>query len=154
MRKVQISGGNITLFEFKEAAEKFCGEDFLENGKLTGEIKIVGEIVKDDKNLKIRGKIFCQRKFICDRCLSESEENQIHDFDEELESAAVVDNLVDITEIVRDTLIISQPIKNLCKIDCKGLCPVCGKNLNESSCECDRFIVDPRLAILQDFKPN
>ena len=154
MLKVQIGGGDVAPFEFNESAEKFCGENFLENGKLIGEIKIVGEIVNDDENLKIRGKIFCQRKFTCDRCLSETEENQIHDFDEELEKSEVVDNLVDITELVRDTLIISQPIKNLCKIDCRGLCPICGKNLNEGSCECDRFIPDPRLAILQNFKPN
>ena len=154
MRKVQIGAGGVAPFEFSESAERFCGENFLENGKLIGEIKIVGEIVNDDENLKIRGKIFCQRKFTCDRCLSETEENQIHDFDEELGKSEVVDNLVDITELVRDTLIISQPIKNLCKIDCKGLCPICGKNLNKGDCECDRFIPDPRLAILQNFKPN
>lgn len=154
MLKIQIGGGSVAPFEFKESAEKFCGENFLENGKLIGEIKIVGEIVKDDEILKVRGKIFCQRNFICDRCLGETEENQIHDFDEELEQSEVIDGAVDISELVRDTLIISQPIKNLCKINCKGLCPVCGKNLNEGDCECERFIPDPRLAILQNFKPN
>ena len=154
MRKIQISEGSVTPFEFIESAEKFCGDDFLENGKFIGEIKIVGEVVDDDEKLKICGKIFCRRKFICDKCLSESEESQIHDFEEELDGEEIVDGFVDVSEIVRDTLIISQPIKSLCKVDCKGLCPSCGKNLNEGDCGCDRFIADPRLAILKDFKPN
>ncbi|MBR6012296.1 MAG: DUF177 domain-containing protein [Selenomonadaceae bacterium] len=154
MLKVQIGGVLCVPFEFEVSAADFCGDDFLENGKLVGEIKIVGEVAKDDENLKIRGKIFCQRKFICDRCLNAAEEDQIHDFEEELDSGEIVDNFFDITDIVHDTLMISQPIKNLCKTDCRGLCPVCGKNLNEGSCECEKFIPDPRLADLQNFKPN
>ncbi len=150
MLKIQIGAGVIVPFEFKLSAEGFCEEDFLDNGKFSGEIKIVGEVMNGEKNLKIRGKIFCQKEFTCDRCLGEAKENQVHEFDEELDRAEVVDNCVDITEIVRDILIASQPIQNLCKIDCKGLCPNCGKNLNEGNCGCDRFIPDPRLAILQN----
>ncbi len=150
MLKIQIGAGAVVPFEFELSAERFCEEDFLDNGKFSGEIKIVGEVVNGEKNLKIRGQIFCQKEFTCDRCLSEAKENQVHEFDEELDRAEVVDNCVDITEIVRDILIASQPIQNLCKIDCKGLCPNCGKNLNEGNCGCDRFIPDPRLAILQN----
>lgn len=152
MLKVQIGGGEVALFEFKKTAEEFCGEDFLDNGELVGDIRIVGEIVKDENKFKVRGKIYCRKKFVCDRCLSAAEEDQIHDFDEEIDGTGIVDNMFDITEIVRDTLIISQPIKNLCKADCRGLCPICGFNLNNGDCKCDRFIADPRLAILQDLK--
>lgn len=149
MLKIQIDRGGIAPFEFKVSAIDFCGEDFLDNGKFTGEIKIVGEVVNEEETFKVRGKIFCRKKFICDRCLSEAEENQVHEFSEELDSKEIIEDIVDITELVRDILITSQPIKNLCKIDCKGLCPVCGMNLNEGDCKCDRFIPDPRLAILQ-----
>ena len=152
MLKVQIGSNESVTFEFVINAEEFCGENFLDSGELIGEIKIVGEIVKSENFFIVRGKIFCKKKFICDRCLSVAENNQIHDFEEEISSAEVVENILDITEIVRDTLIISQPIKNLCKADCKGLCPICGFNLNEGDCKCDRFIADPRLAILQEMK--
>ena len=37
----------------------------------------------------------------------------------------------------------------LCKPDCKGLCPQCGKNLNEGKCGCSARQVDPRLEILK-----
>lgn len=154
MRKIQVNEGRIAPFEFAESAEKFCEDGFPENGKLIGEIKIVGEVVSKDEKLKVCGKIFCRRKFICDRCLSESEEDQVHDFEEELEKEEMIDGFVDVSEIVRDTLIISQPMRSLCSVDCKGLCPSCGKNLNEGDCDCDGFVADPRLAVLQDFKPN
>lgn len=150
MLKIQIGNGAVVPFEFSVTAEKFCGEDFFDNGKFTGEIKIVGEVLDDEENLKVRGKIFCRKEFTCDRCLSDAAENQVHEFDEELDDAEVIDGFVDITELVRDVMIASQPIQNLCKIDCKGLCPNCGKNLNEGDCGCDRFIPDPRLAILQE----
>lgn len=152
MLKVQIGSNEFVTFEFEKIAEEFCGKNFLDSGELTGEIKIVGEVLKKEDFFVVRGKIFCKKKFICDRCLSAAEENQVHDFEEEIESAEVIENVLDITEIVRDTLIISQPIQNLCKTDCKGLCPICGLNLNEGDCKCDRFIADPRLAILQEMK--
>ena len=41
------------------------------------------------------------------------------------------------------------PQKNLCKEDCKGLCPTCGVNLNTGSCACSGKTVDPRLEILK-----
>lgn len=152
MLGVQIGSNEAVEFEFVKNAEEFCGENFLDSGELTGEIKIVGEVVKDIEFFKVCGKIFCKKKFICDRCLNAAEENQIHDFEEEIESAEITENILDITDIVRETLIISQPIRNLCKADCKGLCPICGFNLNEGDCKCDRFTADPRLAILQEMK--
>ena len=42
------------------------------------------------------------------------------------------------------------PAKILCKEDCKGLCLVCGQNLNERDCGCDTFVPDPRMAVIQD----
>ena len=45
------------------------------------------------------------------------------------------------------------PIKPLCSKDCKGLCPKCGTDLNESKCDCAaRPRIDPRLAGLKEFR--
>ena len=45
---------------------------------------------------------------------------------------------VDISDDVRDELLIELPMNPLCKEDCKGLCPVCGADLNKKKCRCKR----------------
>lgn len=152
MLKVQIFKGEVAPFSISLSAEKFCEDDFLDNGKFIGELEISGETVNDSGNVLIRGKIKCCKEFFCDRCLTQSKENQVHEFEEEIDSADIADDSIDITELIRDILIASQPMKNLCKVDCKGLCPVCGQNLNDGECNCERLSVDPRLAPLMNFK--
>lgn len=49
-------------------------------------------------------------------------------------------------------LVLALPIKALCRPDCKGLCPQCGKNLNLEVCSCDTESLDPRLAVLRNLK--
>ena len=152
MLKVQIHRAENSPFEFNKSAEFFFGKDLTDAENFIGEIKIVGEVVNDGKTFIARGTAACQRNFLCDRCLTPSSEKVICEFDEEIDPKDISENLADITEIVRDTFLASLPIQNLCRADCKGLCPVCGKNLNNGECECDKFIVDPRLATLKDFK--
>lgn len=60
------------------------------------------------------------------------------------------DGLIDLTAIVREAFFLWLPMKPLCRPDCKGLCPVCGKNLNEGTCNCSTEVVDPRLEKLRD----
>ena len=48
------------------------------------------------------------------------------------------------------SLTFNMPTKILCKPDCKGICKVCGKNLNEGDCGCDQFVPDPRMAAIKD----
>lgn len=57
---------------------------------------------------------------------------------------------IDIVEEIRMLIYFEFPTKPLCSEDCKGLCPVCGCNLNEQSCSCDIRTVDPRLAVLKN----
>ncbi len=47
---------------------------------------------------------------------------------------------VDLLEDIRQEIMLSYPVKTLCKPDCKGLCPVCGKDLNQGQCGCDRSL--------------
>jgi uncharacterized protein len=58
---------------------------------------------------------------------------------------------VDVTEEVRQTVLLAIPGKPLCREDCLGLCPYCGKNLNMGSCHCQREIADPRWSGLAKF---
>jgi uncharacterized protein len=52
--------------------------------------------------------------------------------------------VIDITEDVRQTVLLSVPLKHVCREDCRGLCPHCGKNLNEGACGCVEKISDSR----------
>ncbi len=55
-----------------------------------------------------------------------------------------VELTADISEIVRQMIILAVGMKPLCSEDCKGLCPRCGVNLNEETCSCQRTRIDPR----------
>ena len=50
----------------------------------------------------------------------------------------------DISDRVREAIILELPYKPLCKTDCKGLCPMCGQNLNEGQCDCTPDETDER----------
>ncbi len=56
--------------------------------------------------------------------------------------------------IVREQVLLALPVAVLCGSDCKGLCMVCGQDLNEKECGCERKVVDVRLAKLKDIKLN
>jgi uncharacterized protein len=53
-------------------------------------------------------------------------------------------DIIDISKELRDYALLSVPMKKLCSDDCKGLCPVCGQDLNIKECECPKGKVDPR----------
>ncbi len=55
---------------------------------------------------------------------------------------------IDLSELVRQLAMLNTPWRWLCRPDCRGLCPVCGQNLNEGDCDCQRQQVDSRLAPL------
>ena len=57
---------------------------------------------------------------------------------------------LDTDALVGNEILINWPMKVLCRDDCKGICSVCGKNLNEGECGCDTFVPDPRMAVLKD----
>jgi uncharacterized protein len=53
-------------------------------------------------------------------------------------------HILDLGEAIRQNALLAIPMKVLCRKDCSGLCPECGKNLNEGSCNCDNEKIDPR----------
>jgi uncharacterized protein len=59
---------------------------------------------------------------------------------------------IDLDPIVREQVLLALPMHAVCKEDCKGMCGVCGQNLNEKACGCQTKVVDPRLAALKDIK--
>jgi uncharacterized protein len=65
-------------------------------------------------------------------------------------SAFLIDehHVLDLTEAIRQYRLLAAPMQPLCRPDCAGLCPVCGQNLNESSCACPRDEYDPQWSVL------
>lgn len=61
----------------------------------------------------------------------------------------IEDKKLDLLAPVEEEIMLEMPSKTLCKEDCLGLCPKCGKNLNEGDCDCAKKEVDPRLAVLK-----
>lgn len=56
---------------------------------------------------------------------------------------------IDLKPAVREQILLQIPAPPLCAEDCKGLCPMCGKDLNEGECGCDRAVMDPRWTALK-----
>jgi len=57
-----------------------------------------------------------------------------------------------IDEIVHEQVLIAQPMKPLCRPDCRGLCSICGKDCNSTDCSCEADRVDARLEVLKHLK--
>ena len=59
---------------------------------------------------------------------------------------------IELEEILREQILLLLPMQRVCSADCKGICPVCGANRNESTCECKANTVDDRWGALRDLK--
>lgn len=73
------------------------------------------------------------------------------DAGEDDEYLVAPDGLVELDELVANDLIPELPARVLCREDCKGLCPVCGGDRNQTQCGCEEHQPDPRLAALDKF---
>jgi uncharacterized protein len=71
---------------------------------------------------------------------------------ERAEEDVYTGKVIDLDPLVREQLVLSLPAYPVCRDDCKGLCPVCGGDLNERECGCDRHVPDPRWAKLKNLK--
>jgi len=55
-------------------------------------------------------------------------------------------------DVLREQVLLALPLKAICREDCKGLCPHCGKNLNQEQCDCAEPMDDPRWSALKDIR--
>ncbi|MTI61086.1 MAG: DUF177 domain-containing protein [Firmicutes bacterium] len=86
----------------------------------------------------------------CSRCLERFEYKIDIKINEELMKDEI-NNIseFDISSILIEHILLIIPIKPICSQDCKGLCVQCGQNLNEGECDCEKDIIDPRMAKLK-----
>lgn len=71
---------------------------------------------------------------------------------DDLTAAFYEDEAIDLCQLMREQFYLALPMKPLCSEACRGLCPVCGTNLNRGTCTCQTTWKDPRLAGLRAIK--
>ncbi|QZY57104.1 YceD family protein [Crassaminicella profunda] len=134
---------------------------FGDNISLITPVIFKGKIYNVNGELYIDGFVESTGEFQCYRCLNKFHQKIIGEVHEKLmeenASEAEMDDYfvlkndeIELSEMMENTLILALPMKIVCHEDCKGLCPVCGKNLNEELCDCQKDEIDPRLAKLKD----
>ena len=110
--------------------------------------KVEGKLENQAGVLFLQYHISCVPIAECDRCLSPVQTSIEEDFSHvvvtqiaseqnDSEYLLASDAMLDLAEAVMTDLRLSLPSKTLCSPDCKGLCPMCGCNRNESECSCD-----------------
>jgi len=107
----------------------------------------------------LKASIVTSGRFECDRCISEFEiplsstyqmyymsEGSDYEHRDPVEVQVIPHGVtvIDIADDVRQTILLSVPLKFLCREDCKGLCPQCGKDRNKEVCTCSTAVVDSR----------
>jgi len=68
---------------------------------------------------------------------------------QEMDIDTLRDDRLDLSGLLRENVLLSLPFQPLCRADCRGLCPRCGVDMNETSCQCHVREPDPRLLPLQ-----
>jgi len=92
-------------------------------------------INKDQDIIMVNCHATGNKRNTCGRCLEEFDiplEKDM-DFIYEIEG----EHSIELDDNIRDSIVLDYPMRALCKPECKGLCPRCGKNLNEGPCDCE-----------------
>jgi len=86
--------------------------------------------------------------------LRPQKQSQADGSDNETDILYFTGSALDLSPAVADMVVLNMPSRHLCREDCKGLCPVCGADLNAGGCGCDTKTRDPRWAALDQLTDN
>ena len=156
-------------FDLSYAQGELSLED--EHARLAGDARVWGRADRRRDQIRVRGEIQTAVELPCDRCLApapvpvnvefaalfgppeESAAEAKELSDEDLDFSAYEGGAIDLDAVVREQILLALPLRQLCRDECKGLCPACGADLNTQTCECPPGDTDPRWAALKDLKP-
>jgi uncharacterized protein len=148
------------------------GEPVLgEDTHLIGQTEIDLQATRAAEKIQLVGSVNATVAFDCDRCLTPLSANVESSFDllylpplgagdehelrdDDLSIAFYQGQAIDVDDLVREQVELALPMARLCSVECRGLCPECGANLNQGECACAIEQIDPRWAALKDFKTN
>ncbi len=86
-----------------------------------------------DEELVVHAEIHCSLRLSCARCLEDFVSTLVTDAT--FSYAVKPTDVVDVTDDVRQEIMVDYPMVPICRPDCKGLCRSCGQNLNLASCQ-------------------
>lgn len=132
------------------------------------------DMIRTNDGILVRANLFTTVELTCSRCLTQFATPVRFQIDEEFhptidiltgarlpqpeeaDTATQIDvhHLLDLNELVRQDLMLALPLVPLCRNDCQGLCPSCGKNWNDGDCDCQEDELDPRFAVLKQLLDN
>lgn len=142
-------------FEMEYDNEYIFRDDF--SLKLKSPIKIFGSATYDNEIVNLKGNIKTTATLQCSRCLENFNCKIDVAFDENFAKFPKDEDFypfsrdtIALNEMVVDNLILNMPLKLLCSESCKGLCPVCGIDLNRHQCDCNKDNIDSKFAVLKD----
>ena len=151
---IEIPGGHVSFSQ--EVDTELL--DFPSVLAYTAPITAEGEVRNTAGILELTGKLSASMQCVCDRCGTEfdrSKQIDLHatvtanpEADDDPEIFALEGDWLDLDEVLTTLFILDMDAKILCKEDCAGLCPQCGKNLNDGPCGCKKPR-DPRMAVLE-----
>jgi uncharacterized protein len=131
----------------------------LDDGRLAGDIEIELDLDSTLDGIVVTGRLVAPWHGSCRRCLRELDGVAGVDVQElyqvrvtDPDAFPIVDGQLDLTEMVREDVLLELPDAPLCRHDCAGLCPVCGIDRNEASCSCDTTVRDDRWAALGELR--
>lgn len=162
--KIKKVLGQKISFEFHQAMESI--EMNGEHLAFVTPVDVFGIITNTGVGLKVEARIETTLKRACGRCLEEyaqpieipfelvykssHETADVEESSSEEEDFLIYEgNIIDLTDAVRESLLMAVPMKALCKEECRGICAQCGSNLNQKECGCTSVQVDPRLQVLE-----
>lgn len=152
------------LIDGDEYNISFESELYLDQNRITEKVvnpvKIKGTIYANNNDGVLSGELIYIYKDSCARCLKDVSEEIVERIDiplkrgdnEKSDSLEVSYNEEEIfiEDYITDLIISTSPMKLICSEDCQGICPRCGVNLNEKTCDCVSEDIDPRLAKLKE----
>ena len=122
-------------------------------------VVIKGVLTNTKKGILFEADGNTEAVYLCSRCLERVKvpiQFNINEMfypsgsvENEKEAETFCDDEMDLTDVIQRSILENLPMKVVCKEECKGLCPKCGKNLNEGDCDCNDTEFDPRLESLR-----
>lgn len=162
----------IQLSEIPEEGLDIEGEEDVEaeTGGVAGRAAFRLRVDKAGTEVRLRGTIEARLSLDCSRCLEHFERELSLPVDlvflpaedvgrvegrelarDELNTGFYRGDEIDLAELTGEQVLLGIPMKPLCSESCKGICPVCGTNLNERACGCARQTGDERMQALKKY---
>ncbi len=159
---LQMQAGESFSSEFSVLPEKGDFEGIEIKGEVSGKLtlmRIKNAILAQVENLSLKVLLPCQRCLDSFEYPVKIEEldgtyvekiNEMEDYTEDVFKIDMKNHRIDISELLRQEIILHFPVVSVCSKSCKGLCPVCGVDLNKENCSCDKEQGLKQLSILKE----